>query len=146
MVAAVATKAFVGKVYIAIGDGESPESFVRYCEVNTIGGFGEKNDQIDATTFCSGGYKEFIAGLSEGQEIGITANYSLDDDVQEQLIDAVQAKSNIHVQVQVGDDSPQKGFGMTVAMLSWEIDPAVDNKNEIKFSMKVTGQIQRTIP
>jgi hypothetical protein len=137
--------AFIGKAFLAVGDGDSPEIFATYCELTEIGDFGEKNDQVEVTTFCSGGFKEFIAGLSEGQEVTFTANYSLDNATQEQLISDVQNKVTRSFTLTFGDDSPSsKVFEFQLAMLSYAITPSVSKQNVIKFSGKQTGQIVRT--
>jgi hypothetical protein len=145
MTEAVQSEAFVGKAYIAVGNGASPEVFTRYCEVDDIGGIGTKNDQVEVTTFCSGGDKEYVPGLGDGNEISLSANYSLDNDTQEQLIGNVEDKDTINMQLQMGDDSPiARTFQFRVAMLSWEIDPSVSKQNVIKFTGKITGGITRT--
>ena len=138
--------AFVGKVFLEVGDGASPENFTRYCNITDIGGFGEKNDQVEVTTFCSGGVKQFIPGLSEGQELDFTANYALSDPTQEQLISDVKGKVNRNFKLVIGDDSPvSRTYGFTLAMLSYEIDASVSKQNAIKFSGKQTGQIVETL-
>jgi hypothetical protein len=138
--------AFVGKVFIEVGDGASPEVFNRYCNITDISGFGEKNDQVEVTTFCSGGVKEFIPGLSEGQELSLTANYALEDSVQEQLISDVKNKVTRNFKLIMGDDSPvSRTFDFALAMLSYEIDPSVSKQNGVKFTGKQTGQIVETL-
>ena len=140
------TDAFVGKAFLAVGNAASPEIFTRYCEITEIGGFGEKNDQVEVTTFCSGGVKEFIPGLSEGQEVSFTANYSLQNTIQEGLISDVKNKVTRNFQLQIGDDSPvTRTYAFSLAMLSWEIDPSVSKQNEIKFTGKQTGEIVETL-
>jgi hypothetical protein len=139
----VPTDAFVGQAYLFVGNGDSPEQYTQYCEIDTISGVGQKNDQVDATTFCSGGVKQYIAGLSDGNEVSFGANYSLSNAVQEGLIDDVEAKKIRAFQLVVGNDSPQKIFQFNLTMLSWELDPSVSAKNTIKFSGKITGPIAR---
>jgi len=139
----VASDAFVGAAYLAIGNGDSPEVYTTYCEIDTIGGIGEKNDQVEVTTFCSGGTKQYVAGLSDGNEVSFSANYSLTNEQQEQLITDVNNKANRSMQLTMGNDSPQRVFQFLVTMLSWEIDPSVSAKNTIKFTGKITGPITR---
>jgi hypothetical protein len=139
------TNAFVGQDYLAVGDGNSPESYTRFCEITNIGGIGVKNDQVEATTFCSGGSKEYIAGLSDGNDVTFTANYTLiDTTIQNGLIDDVENKARRSFQLQVGDDSPSENFSFDLAMLTWEYDPSLSSKNEIKFGGKITGRIIRS--
>ena len=139
-------QAFVGKVFLEVGNGASPEVFTRFCNVTDISGFGEKNDQVEVTTFCSNGVKEFIPGLSEGQELSMTANYALEDATQEQLISDVKNKVTRNFKLVIGDDSPvSRTFAFQLAMLSYEIDPSVSKQNEIKFTGKQTGEIVETL-
>lgn len=139
------TKAFVGKFWLAVSNGSSPETFTRFCEVSDVSGIGVKNDQVDATNTCSDGSKEFIPGLAEGTEPSFTANYTLlDNAIQEELIDSVEAKETKRFQLQFGDGSPTENFTFGMAMLSWEIDPSLTSKNEIKFGGKISGAIVRS--
>lgn len=139
---------FIGKTYLSIGSGSSPETFARYCEIDSISGIGTKNALVDVTTFCSDGFMEYIAGLSDGAEITFNANYVLDMPdraLQEGLIDDVEDKNNRRFQVQIGDGSPsEEVMEFTLAMLSWEFDPDVKKQNAIKFTGKITGRILRT--
>jgi hypothetical protein len=139
-----ATQPFVGKVFLAIGNGESPEAFSRYCEVHEMSGIGVKNDQIDVTTFCSGGFKQYIPGLSDGSEVSFTANFVMDEPIQEDLMDDVDDKRTRNMQVEVDGDSPSSyTFKLSVAMLSYDFAPSVSKQNTIKFTGKTTGIIQR---
>ena len=139
------TKAFVGKVFLFVGDGASPEAFTKYCEIDSMAGIGVKNDTVDATTFCSGGVKEYIPGLGDGLEVTFGANYSLDDPTQDQLMDDVDSKATRNFEIQSGDSSPgEKHFAFALAMLSWEFAPSVSSKNAVKFVGKITGPITRT--
>jgi hypothetical protein len=137
---------FVGAVFLAIGNGAAPEVFTRYCEVDSLSGVGVKNDLVEVTTFCSGGAKEYIGGLSDGKEVTFGANYVMDEPIQESLMADVDAKAKRNVEVQI--DGPQgstvKSFAMTLTMLDWEFDPSVSKQNVIKFIGKITGPIVRS--
>lgn len=65
---------FVGNAFLYRGDGGSPEVFTRVCQAFGISGIGQTNEQVDATTFCSGGVKEYIAGLADGTEVTLELN------------------------------------------------------------------------
>lgn len=134
---------FVGKVFWAVGDGASPETFTRYCEVDSMSGIGAANALIDVTTFCSGGNKEYIPGLSDGKQVTIGANYAMNEPIQEGLISDVENKARRNFEVQIDGDSPFRLFKMTLAMLDWEFDPQVAKQNVIKFVGKITGPIVR---
>jgi phage FluMu gp28-like protein len=138
------SSAFVGKVFLEVGNGESPETFSRYCEVADMSGIGTKNDQVDVTTFCSNGFKEYVAGLSDGSEMSFGANFSMDEPIQEQLMDDVDDKNRRNVQIVVEGSSPPYIFHAELAMLSYDFVPSVSKQNTIKFTGKSTGRLART--
>lgn len=141
-----ATQAFVGKAYLSVGNGASPEVFTRYCEVDSISAVGEKNSLVDVTTFCSGGVMEYIPGLSDGSEITFGANLTLtagtDKTTQEGLRTDVGNKAIRHFTLQFGDASPlEMTLHFAMAMISYEFAPSVNKQNAIKFVGKITGAI-----
>lgn len=139
--------AFVGKAYVQVGNGGSPETFERYCEIDSISGLGQKNALVDVTTFCSGGVMEYIAGLSDGSEVTFGGNLTLttDEAMQDGLIDDVENKVTRNFEIQFGDASPAElKFTFKMAMLSWEVVPSVSKQNQIKFVGKITGPIGRS--
>jgi len=69
------TEAFVGNVFLHRGKTGSPAEYERVCQVFSIGGLGATNALIDATTFCSGGSREYIGGLADGAEMTLELNY-----------------------------------------------------------------------
>ena len=135
---------FVGGIFWAVGNGASPEVFTRYCEVDSLSGIGVANALIDVTTFCSNGSKEYIAGLSDGKQVTIGANYAMGESIQESLMSDVDTKAQRNFQVQIDGDSPFKVFSLRLTMLDWELDPQVAKQNVIKFIGKITGPIVRT--
>lgn len=140
--------AFVGNAILAVGNGESPETFMPYCAVSDIGSLGEKNDQVDVTTFCNQGSKHYIPGLSDGNVITLKANFAVigseDKTIQNELIAACKAKANKNFQVQMGTDSPFALFAFNAAMLSWEVTPSITKQNEVTFTAKISGPIEYT--
>jgi len=140
----MSSTAFVGKIFLAVGDGASPEVFTRYCEVDTISGVGVKNALVDVTTFCSLGNMEYIPGLSDGSEVTFSANFAMVEDIQDDLMDDVDNKTTRHFQLQIDGSSPARTFSFSMAMIAWELDPSVAKQNVIKFIGKITGPIVRT--
>jgi hypothetical protein len=140
--------AFVGSAIIAVGNGASPEVFVPFCSVFDIGAVGQKNDQVDVTTFCNGGSKHYIPGISDGNVITLKANFSVtagnDRTIQDELIAAVKAKANKNFEVQMGPNSPYALFSFQAAMLSWEITPSITKQNEVMFTAKISGDVLYT--
>jgi hypothetical protein len=118
--------------------------FTRYCEIDSMSGIGVKNDLVDVTTFCSGGSKQYIGGLSDGKEVTFGANYVMDEPIQESLMADVDTKATRNVEIQIDGSSTPRSFAMALAMLDWEFDPSVSKQNVIKFIGKITGPIVRT--
>jgi hypothetical protein len=137
-------KAFVGGVYLARGDGGSPELFTRICQTFSLGSFGQKNTLVDVTTFCSGGVMEYVSGLSDGSEISAEMNYESLDAVTLAMIDQCAAKDIGDFQLQIEGTSPgviDETFSFTARYMAWELKPSVAGKNTITFSLKISGQI-----
>lgn len=136
--------AFVGKHYFERGDGGSPEAFNRICAAYSISGFGQTNELVDVTTFCSNGRREYISGITEGQEITIEANYDTSDADLQTLMDDVGAKVNHNYRIVIEDGSPQTVYSFEAAPLSYALNPSVDDRNTISFTFKISGDIVRT--
>jgi hypothetical protein len=137
------------------GDGASPENFTPVCEAFGISGIGEANDQIDATDFCSGGAKEYIAGLSDGSEITLELNFVASVAAAAQM--AIQAafiadvKNKVQRDFQLRCDGDADGvtdltFHWTATALSWTLNPNPTAKNAISFGLKISGGVDITAP
>lgn len=134
--------AFVGNIFFEYLDlVPSPDAYVRVCQVFSIDGIGETNNLVDATTFCSGGSMEYIAGLADGAEISIEANYEQGGTDLHVLIAQVKAKAARDYQIVVEQLSPSEAFQFSAIPLSWTLNPSVDGRNTITFSFKITGDI-----
>jgi hypothetical protein len=139
------TNAFVGEIYLYRGDG-SPVSYTKVCQVFSISGVGQTNALIDATTFCSTG-REYISGLADGTEITIEANYESDameaspQGIIYKMIDDVKNKVTREFKVVDENASPHLAFVFSGTCLSWTLNPSVDDRNTITFTVKVSGDI-----
>lgn len=143
------TNAFVGKVFLERGDGGSPETYTRVCQIFGIGGLGQTNALVDATTFCSNGSREYIPGLADGSEVTLNANFetpSFSTSQIKKMIDDVGSKATRAFQVVIDDGvNPAVTLQFLAACLSWELGPSIDNKNTINFSIKISGSITITV-
>jgi hypothetical protein len=140
---------FVGRIYFEMGSGGSPEEYTRICEINGISGLGETSDQVDVTTFCSRGVREYISGLADGAEITLDANFIVDSDGRRALIAAQKAKQTRSFRVVVdddGDDQTDLTFWFRATVLSWTFQPQIADKNAIQFTLKISGEIDITEP
>lgn len=143
------TNAFVGKVFLERGDGGSPETYTRVCQIFGIGGLGQTNALVDATTFCSGGSREYIPGLADGSEVTLNANFetaSFGTSQLKDMIDDVTDKATRAFQVVLDDGvNPKVTLAFLAACLSWELGPSIDNKNTINYTVKISGAITITV-
>lgn len=140
------TNAFVGSIYLYRGDG-SPVSYSKVCQVFSISGVGQTNALVDATTFCSNGSREYVGGLADGTEITIEANYESaamegsPTGVLRKMIDDVTGKVTREFKVVDENASPHLSFQFSAACLSWQLNPSVDDRNTITFTLKISGAI-----
>ena len=138
------TQATIGKWKLKLGDGASPEAFTAIEEVFEVGGLGKTNNLVNATNFDSPpGTMEYIAGLADGSEINITANYIPDATQQGALQAAVDAQENRNFQLIYDESASPAGetFEFTATCLGWTIVPSVEDRNQIQFTIKVSGDI-----
>ena len=140
----MANEAFVGNIFLYRGDGASPEVFTKVCQVFGLSGLGQVNALIDATTFCSNGSREYISGLADGQEVTIEMNYETAAAVIEAMITDVKNKAVRNFQVRVEDGSPTTRFAFSGTCLGWVLNPSVDDRNTIQFTVKISGDITIT--
>jgi hypothetical protein len=151
----VSRDAFVGNVILWRSDGASPPNFTAVCEAFGISGIGEKNDQIESTDFCSGGNKEYIAGLADGSEITLELNFMANQALTTQM--AIQAafiqdvKNKTIREFQLRCDGNADGvtdltFHWAATALSWTLNPSPSAKNSISFGLKISGGVDYTTP
>lgn len=141
------TNAFVGRAILYRGDGGSPEAFSSLCQVFSISGIGQANEQIDATTFCSGGIKEYIPGLADGQEVTFELNLETVEPSRAQIIAMINdVKNKATRSFELRYDADNNGtnelvFAFQGACLAWVLNPSPTDKNTISFTVKITGDI-----
>jgi hypothetical protein len=136
------TEAFVADIFFERGDDASPTEFTRVCQIFSISGVGETNELINATTFCSGGNREYIAGLADGSEITLEANYEKGPATAlSTLIDDVKNRRTGPYQVVVGDPVVSETFSFNAVAIGWELAPNVEDRNTIMYTLKISGPI-----
>lgn len=144
------TKGFVGGVFMLRGDGGSPEAFNKICSVFSISGLGTTNDLVDATTFCSGGSKEYIAGLADGAQVTLGCNFRADGSDEEQtqksMIDDVDARAIRTFELTADGDLDgvdNERFSFQAVCVGWNLAPSPTAKNAINYVIKISGPITR---
>lgn len=136
------TQATIGKWKAYLGTTGSPTSYNAIEEVTSISGLGAKNDLEEATNFDSpAGTKEYIGGNADGQEVTIEANYIATATQQLAMVTACGAKTNRLFRVSYVGISPAKTYSFTMTPISWELVPGLNNKNMIRFVIKISGAI-----
>lgn len=138
------TQAFISGYTVSRSNGDSPDTYTDLPEVIEISGFGQSNDLVDATHFGSGGSREYINGLSDGQEITITCNRLPDNAVQSNCIADVGNKSVRTWQITESDGRGNtETFTFAAVAMSWGIGPSVDDRATIAFGLKISGAITK---
>lgn len=135
------TEAFVGNVFFERGNGATPEVFTRICQVRELSGIGQTNDLIDVTTFCSAGSREYIGGLADGEEITVGMNYETSSTQIAAMISDVDSKATRNYRLVIDSGSPSQIISFAAASIGWVLSPAVDDANQISFTLKISGDI-----
>jgi hypothetical protein len=136
------TAATISRWKAYLGSTGSPVTYTAIEEVFNIAGLGQTNDLLDVTNFDSPtGTKEYIGGNADGQEVTIEANYIHNATQQLAMVSAVVAKTNRQFRVSYVGVSPAKTYTFTCTPLSYDIVPSVDNKNVIRFVVKISGAL-----
>lgn len=137
-----AENSFVGQIFLERSDGASPPVYTRICQAFDIGGIGETNQEVEVTTFCSGGTKEYIGGLADGATPTFQLRYNRANTLIRQLITDVKNKLNVDYRLVVEEnDAAVEYFYFTLTPLSWELGPSIENDNTISFGGRVSGEI-----
>ena len=103
------TSATISNWQFEVGTADSPQVLTSIEEVYSVSGVGKQNELIDVTNFDSPtGTKEFIAGLAEGSEITVEANYIPDATHQPVVMTAVDNGDTRLCRVQVHRHQPRE--------------------------------------
>ena len=140
----MSTAAFISGYTVSRSNGDSPDTFADLPEVIEISGFGQSNDLVEATHFGSNGVREYINGLSDGQEVSITCNRLPDNTVQTNIIADVGNKVIRTYRITEADGrGNNETFSFAAVSMSWGIGPQVDDRATIVFGLKISGPITK---
>lgn len=138
------TAANISKWQFLFGSAASPQVLTAIEEVFSVSGLGKQNDLIDVTNFDSpSGTKEYIAGLADGSEISVEANYIPSATVQAAVMAAVDSGSTRLCRLVYTGSSPNKTFNFSAVAIGYEVGPSPTEQNTITFTLKVSGEITR---
>jgi hypothetical protein len=138
------TDATIGGFSFQLGDADSPAVFTPVEEVFGLTGLGKVRELVDATHFGSGGNREYIGGLADGVEISVECNYVPGATMQQEMIAAVDLGANRNFQVVESLESPETVYSFVGSPLGWTLNPAVDDRNTLTFTVKISGDITVT--
>lgn len=141
----MSTSAFSGGLTASIGDDvlSGTPVYTAIGEVTALSGLGTTNTLVDVTNFDSGGSREYIGGLADGQEMTVDCNYVPLDTGQDNLVGYVNAKTNVAFKLVVTDGTTTDTYTMDVTPISWVIGPSQENQNTISFTLKISGAITK---
>jgi hypothetical protein len=139
----MATSAFLGSLtLLQVGNGLSPQTFTTIGEGVTISPIAQKKDLVEVTHFQSTA-KEFIGGLSEGQEITVTCNYIPGNTQQNALIIAaatITAAKDFRYVMPSGGSNLK--FSFSALVLGSSVGPTTPNTaTQVTFTLKISGAI-----
>ena len=127
-----------------MGDGSSPETFTTVGEVTSIGPLAQRKDLVEATHMLSTA-KEYVGGLTDGQEIQLVCNNIPSDTPQQNLWTAAGTTStakNFKYVFPSTAAGGSKTFSFAAVVLGSSIGATTPNGIvPITFSLKISGQI-----
>lgn len=143
----MSTEAFSGGLTVEIGDNvlSGTPVYTAIGEVQSLSGLGTTNNLVDVTSFDSGGSKEYIGGLADGQEMTIESNYVATNTGQLNLINYVNNKTNVAFKLIMTDGTTTHTYTMDVTPMSWAVTPSQENQNTLSFTMKISGVINKAV-
>jgi hypothetical protein len=137
---------FTGGITMAIEDTPASGTYTVIPGLVTPPSVGKTNPLVDVTDFDSAA-KEYIGGLPDGNEISATFHYDAAAATNTQLVQlqtAVNAKTNVNIQVVVTDGTNSDTFTFAVVPLSWAINGGPEDVATMEFSLKISGAITQT--
>jgi hypothetical protein len=128
------------ELVLAIGDGNSPETFTDFCAIGDVSGLGETKPQVDVTTLCDLA-RTFRNGLKEGNEMSLAVNLIQGDAQTRALFESYQADEIVNFRYRMRDVSPAEYFAFSATILSWNIAGAIGEKATMTFGLKISGVV-----
>ena len=127
---------------IAIGDGESPESFTSLAEPTDIPAVGGKSGLIDASNHDSVGYMDYVPkDLADGNELAFAANY-IEDAAGVSAFDAAFAsKSQYNFKYTLSNG---EYFIFPGRIIGWDLDGGqLDDMVKVTYTVKIVGYVAK---
>lgn len=138
------TAANISRWKAYLGSVGSPVTYTAVEECFEITGLGVTKSQEDVTNFDSPtGTREYIPGLSEGDEVTIRCNYLPAGTQQAAWMTMIDAGVNRKFRASYVGVSPNKTFSFEASPVTWRVVPNATGKNTVEFVVKISGSITR---
>ncbi len=99
-------------------------------------------NEIEATSFDSGGWNEYIPGLKEWN-VDVEALYIPTNIAQENLWDALVNGTSLKIKLLPKTGTGNIGYTGGVFVTSWEINPTPDDAVSVSVSFRGTGELEQ---
>ena len=137
---------FTGGITMSIEDTPGADTWTLIPGLISPPTLGKTNPLVDVTDFDSTA-KEYIGGLSDGNEISATFHYDAAAGTNAQLVQlqtAVDNKTNVNIQVAVTDGTTTDTYEFAIVPLSWTLGGGPEDVATLEFSLKISGAIAKT--
>jgi len=127
---------------LQLGDGASPEVFSAIAEITELSGPKMERDAIEVTNHQSAdGYKEFIAGMRDGGEVTIKANWLPNNATQDETT-GLNSKFNLNTTQNWKIILPSSIATISFAgfLTAFEPDTPLTEQGVLDCTIKVTGK------
>lgn len=133
----MATLAQIAGFKLKLGNDASPQVYSDIEEVISVGALGTIGEDLDVTNFDSAaGQREFIAGLSEGNEVTVECN-DVNGTQQTAMVNAT--GNNRHFRAVWSAFSPERTVTFIASVKGYEYAPSTTEQNKINFTLKVSS-------
>lgn len=133
-----AMSGFSAKVEISVDGGTSYQTIGEARDAT----LSISQNEIEATTFDSAGWSEFIPGLKEWN-VDIEALYVPTNVAQENLYEALVDGAMLKVKLLPKTGAGNIGYKGDVFVTSWEINPTPDDVIAVSVSFRGTGVLEQ---
>ncbi len=125
---------------LKIGNGATPEVFVKVPEIKTFSGPGGSASVIDVTDLSSTA-KEKRMGLADEGQLSFTINY-IPDDLQHKALRSARASRKVtNFKLIFTDDTPSTTWDFAGFITGFSVSGSVDNVVEANVTIEITGSI-----
>lgn len=135
------TSAFKEGWGMKVSDMQASPTFTELEEILDPPTIGTTAELIEVTNHQSNGYKEYIAGLKDGDEFTVQCNRVQGATVQNQLRGNAKNGDTVNTQIYISDGVTLETFEVAVVVTGAQLIPGTSEQNKISFTFKISGEI-----